>query len=71
MNAKGQIAVPKSMREKLGWSSDIPLAIAVIEGKIVVRPAIICSACGKALPETYKKEGRCPTCPPSKIVKVY
>ena len=71
MNAKGQIAIPKSMREKLGWSSEIPLAIAVIEGKVVVCPTIVCPACKKALPEAYRKAGRCPTCPPSKIIKVY
>ena len=71
MNAKGQITIPKTMCEKLGWNSDVPLAIAVLEGKIVLRPSIVCSACKKALPEAYRKEGRCPGCPPLKIVKVY
>lgn len=71
MNAKGQITIPKSMREKLGWNSDIPLAIDVIEGRVVLRPAIVCPACGKVLTEAYRKAGRCSTCPPPKIVKVY
>ena len=38
MNAKGQITIPKAMREKLGWNSDIPLAIDTIERKVVLRP---------------------------------
>ena len=71
MNTKGQITIPKSMREELGWNSDIPLAIDVLEGEIVLRPSIVCPACKKALPEAYRKEGRCPGCPPPKIVKVY
>ena len=71
MNAKGQITIPKAMREKLGWNSDVPLTIAVIEGRLVVRPSIVCSACGKALPEACRKEGRCPDCPPPKMIKVY
>ncbi len=71
MNSRGQITIPKSMREKLGWTSDIPLMMEAIEGRIVVRPSIVCSACGKALSEAYRKEERCPDCPPPKIIKVY
>ena len=71
MNAKGQITIPKAMREKLGWNSDIPLAIDTIEGKVVLRPAIVCPICGKALTEVCRKAGGCANCPPPKMIKVY
>ena len=71
MNAKGQISIPKSMREKCGLLAGMPLEVNVIEGRIVIVPAIRCHRCGKALPEEFRKTCLCPDCPPTEIIKVY
>ena len=68
INAKGQITIPKSLREKFGLKSGISLTVAEDAGKILIKPAAACGRCGKALPSL---SSTCPDCPPPKIIKVY
>lgn len=71
MNAKGQVVIPKSVCKAFGLLPGIPLEADIIENRIVLKAAIQCYRCGKALPEEFRKTRLCPDCPPGKIVKVY
>ena len=71
INKRGQITIPKTLREKYGWSSDIPLEIHEWEGRIVLQPAIVCHQCKKPLSEAFRNKNACPNCPPPTFIKVY
>ena len=71
MNAKGQITIPKAIREKYGWFPGVTLEIGEGEKKIQVAAAFVCHRCGRVLPDALKNIGACPDCPPPKIIKVY
>ncbi len=69
INKKGQITIPKEIRDQLGWTSDISLIVEKSEWNVIVRPASICLRCKKALPDAAK--GVCPNCPPPITIEVY
>ncbi len=71
INKRGQITIPKALRDRFGLESGISLSIAEDDGKIIIRPAIVCHHCGKTLPDAFRKSHTCPSCPPPVIIKVY
>ncbi len=71
MNKRGQITIPKEIRDTYGWFSNITLEIKEDERKIILVPAIVCHRCGKPLSDKFRKTGTCPDCPPPKIITVY
>ena len=71
MNKRGQITIPKSIRDTYGWFSGITLEIKEGETKIMIKPAIVCHRCKKPLSDEFRKTGTCPDCPPPDIIKVY
>ena len=71
INEKGQITIPKKIRDKYRLVAGTELQIDVVDKCIVIKPAVFCYRCGKALPEELRGVDVCPDCPPLKVVKIY
>ena len=71
INKKGQITVPKEIREKYGLVQGITLDIRADGDKIVIKPTYTCHNCGKALPDELGKRGSCADCPAPKTTFIY
>ena len=74
ISEKGTITIPKYIREKYGLTSGVVLYLSDNGDKeIKLRPAGICSACGKPLKEEDLDRRACPGCTPdpSKAIKIY
>ena len=39
MDSAGRLVLPKAVRERAGLTADVPLAISVDDGKVVIEPA--------------------------------
>ena len=63
MNSKGQITIPKAIREKYGWFPGVTLEIGEDEKKIEVAAAFVCHRCGRVLPDALKKHRGLPRLP--------
>ena len=69
INKKGQIVIPKYIRDKYGLAPGITLFIEDFDYYIGVRPISKCPRCGKALPDELRDRGACEGCPlPEKII---
>ena len=71
INQKGQITIPKEIREKYGLVRGITLDIRADGDKIIVKPAYTCHNCGKALPDELGSRGACADCHLPKVFIVY
>ena len=71
INGKGQITIPKGIREKYRLAPGTSLILWDIDGKLTLKPLHTCHACGRALSEEEKRNGHCPNCPVPIMIKVY
>ncbi len=71
INKRGQITIPKEIRDRLGLEAGISLLVIEDERKITLRPAIVCRRCGKALPDAFRNSRTCPDCPPPNFIRIY
>ena len=71
INKRGQITIPKHVRDRHGWTTDIPMGIEMREGEIIIKPLHACCRCGRALTEELAKRGACLTCAPPEIHVIY
>ena len=67
INERGQITIPKELREKYALLPGIKLTVEERDGKILLQPSNFCPSCKKALPDGES----CPDCPPPKTTYVY
>ena len=74
ISKKGTITIPKYIRESYGFTSGVVLYLSDNgDQEIKLRPARICSACGKPLKEEDFDRYACPGCTPdnSKTYRIY
>ena len=75
INKRGQITIPKPIRDSLGLVPGITLNVndydRIYSREIVVAPVVICHHCRKALPDEFIESRACPDCPPLKIIQLY
>jgi AbrB family looped-hinge helix DNA binding protein len=67
INKRGQITIPKSIRDKYGLNDGITLTLEYRDGVPMLRPDNFCRNCKKALP--YGK--MCADCPPIETIWIY
>ena len=67
INKKGQITIPKKLRDKYSISPDVTLTIKDNDGKFTIEPLNFCHTCKKALPDGAE----CPNCPPPETIYIY
>ena len=67
INKRGQITIPKSIRDKYGLKDGFSLTFSAYDDKLMLKPANFCHTCQKALPDGTP----CPNCPPKKTVYLY
>lgn len=67
INKKGQITVPKLIRDKYGLKDGISLTLKDCDGKLTLEPINFCYTCKKALPDGTP----CPNCPPREGIYLY
>lgn len=67
INKRGQITIPKSIRDKYGLKDGISMRIHEYDDKLTFEPVNFCYTCKKALPD----DARCPVCPPRKVIQIY
>ena len=71
INKRGQITIPKYIREKYDWTTDIPLDILEKEGAILIKPAYVCCQCKKPLPKELFERRACLDCTPPVEIAIY
>ncbi len=71
INKRGQITVPKDIREELGLTEGVTLRMLTNGKQIIIEPQIYCHHCGKILTDEYRETRACPTCPKIKRVEIY
>ena len=71
ISKKGQITIPKYIRERFGLVAGISFFVAEKEGEIIVKPVRICPTCKKALPDELIRRGSCLDCPLPEIMQIY
>lgn len=67
INQKGQITIPKAIREKYGWDAGIQLDICEGDAGVTIKPINYCFSCKRAL----KSGSTCPHCKPKQVIVVY
>lgn len=67
----GKVTIPKALRNKLNLHHGISLMVNEYEGKVVFKPAYICTACGKPLNDELSTRRACTECVPSEIICIY
>lgn len=67
INKKGQITIPKYIRDKYGLKDGISMKIYDYDGELRLKPVNFCYTCGKALPDGTP----CPNCPPRDVIHIY
>ena len=71
INKRGQITIPKYIRDKHGFVQGISFYFCEREREIIIYPVCQCCSCGKALPDELIDRGACLSCPPPKITVLY
>ena len=71
INKRGQITIPKYIRDEYGWTTDIPLDICMDDEKIIIKPSHVCCQCRKPLTKELALRGACISCTPPKITVIY
>ncbi len=66
INERGQITIPKSIRNKYGLKKGVEFKVTEYDEILKIEIAKLCSKCGKAILHKY-----CPDCPRPKQTFIY